>query len=129
MVSLTSTKDQLPPADLRVLGRFPNGDFAICDFVETERDGKLRQEFLSIGGNAVETWPDWWVDPAELGWVRTENQLPQADQRVLGHFSVHDFAICEFVEYERDGEIVRQFLTINGNAVESWPERWADMGN
>lgn len=129
MVSFNRTKDRLPPADLRVLARFTNGYFAICDFVETERDGELLQEFLSIGGNAVESWPDWWIDPDKLSWFRTENELPQADRFVLGHFSNDIVAICEFVEYERDGEIVRQFLTINGSAVESWPERWADVGN
>ena len=111
-----------------MLARFANHKFAICDFVECERDGELVQEFLSIGGNAVESWPDWWVDLDELSWIKTENQLPRADQRVLGHFSLHDFAICDFVEYERDGEFVRQFLT-DGNAVESWPERWTDLSD
>ena len=128
MLSFIRTKNRLPAADLRVLARFANRKFAICDFVECERDGELVQEFLTIGGNAVESWPDWWVDLDELSWIKTENQLPRADQHVLGHFSLHDFAICDFVEYERDGEFVRQFLT-DGNAVESWPERWADLSD
>ena len=129
MLSLTRTKHRLPPADLRVLARFANDNFAICDFVACEHDGEFVQEFLTVGGNPVESWPESWVDLGELRWIGTENQLPQADKRVLGHFSLDYFAICDFVEYERDGEFIQEFLTIGGNPVESWPERWADLSD
>lgn len=127
MLSLVRTNNRLPPVDLRVLGRFANGKLAVCDFVECELDGEFVQQFLA-NGNAVESWPEWWVDLNELRWIRTENQLPQADQCVVAHFANDRFAICDFVECEVDGEFDQQFLT-NGNAVESWPERWADLSD
>ena len=127
MLSLVRTENRLPPVDLRVLGRFANGKLAVCDFVECEFDGEFVQQFLA-DGNAVESWPEWWVDLNELRWIRTENQLPQADQCVVAHFANDRFAICDFVECEVDGEFDQQFLT-NGNAVETWPERWADLSD